>query len=175
MKRDGKTSRPADPDRRLNRRDFARCAICALGVPGVGVALAKAAASQQPDALAIDLSDPTFDALKEVGGALKIAREGEAYPVLVVRIDAQTIIAYSSACTHWDCEVELPDEEGRVECHCHGSEFDLQGRYVDGPAFGDLVRVPVQVIWPTAVSPNTWGEVKGTALDPSVSSPEDGS
>ncbi|MBT6145613.1 MAG: Rieske (2Fe-2S) protein, partial [Gemmatimonadetes bacterium] len=100
-------------------------------------------------------------------------REDE-YPVLVVRIDEQTIIAYSSACTHWDCEVELPDADGRVECHCHGSEFDLQGRYVDGPAFGDLVRVPVQVIWPTAVSPSTWGEVKRTTLDPPMSPPEEG-
>ena len=113
----------------------------------------------------MDLADPDFQALSAVGGAVKVPVTGEKYPILVVRIDAQQIIAYSSSCTHWDCEVDLPDETGRVECHCHGSEFDLQGRYVDGPADGDLRRYPLQIVTSTVVSTATWGDIKSTDHD----------
>ncbi len=143
----------------MNRRDFARCALCTMGLPGMGVAVVRSMATAQ-ETLVVDLADPDFQALHQIGGAVKVPVAGEKYPILVVRIDAQHIIAYSSSCTHWDCEVDLPDEDGRVECHCHGSEFDLQGRYVDGPADGDLRRVPVQIVQPTLIRDTSWGSVK---------------
>lgn len=150
------------PSPRWSRRDFARCALCVATVPAV----ARAFAGTQPAGpLVVDLADPDYAPLRHVGGAVKVTVPDRKYPVLVVRIDEDQIIAYSSACTHWDCEVELPDERGRVECHCHGSEFDIEGRYVDGPAEGDLERIPVNVVQPTAVEARSWAQMKTQRLE----------
>jgi len=48
-------------------------------------------------------------------------------------------IRLSSRCPHLGCTVQR-DSEGFV-CPCHGSRFDLEGRWLSGPAKRDLQRL----------------------------------
>ena len=43
----------------------------------------------------------------------------------------------SSHCTHLGCVINKVDGE-KLVCPCHGSEFDLEGRAVKGPAYKPL-------------------------------------
>ena len=77
------------------------------------------------------------------------------------RVKVELLVAYSSECTHWGCEVDLPDDQGIVYCPCHASSFDLQGKLIDGSAVGDLQSVAVEMrTASTAVESNSWGRLK---------------
>ena len=110
--------------------------------------------------IVVDLDDPRFAPLAEVGGAMKVVPEGSFEPVIVVRLSEDELIAFSSACPHWGCEVSLPDEEGLIACSCHESYFDIEGRYLTGPAEEDLPRVKLVLEAGTAVRRRSWGRVK---------------
>lgn len=49
--------------------------------------------------------------------------------------------ALSLLCTHLGCLVTVHEE--RIACPCHGSEFDLQGNVLKGPADRPLRRFTV--------------------------------
>jgi nitrite reductase/ring-hydroxylating ferredoxin subunit len=146
-----------------SRRDFARCGCCVVGASCLGLLSASSSAAgllQEP--LAIDLGDPGYTDLRTVGGAVKIDVDGRDLPVMLVRVDEETVIALSTYCTHWGCEVDLPDEDGLIICRCHGTRYGRRGQLIDGPALDDLAQILIQVTFPTAVSPNGWAQVKKT-------------
>jgi Rieske Fe-S protein len=145
----------------MKRRDFGRSlALLAAGGTQLVLALEAHGELDTPTKITLDLSEPQYAVLLEVGGAVKVQVEGYSYPVIVVRLDEDNFAAYSSCCTHWGCEVELPDEEGVVYCFCHGSSFDRSGRLIDGAAIGDLPKVGLDVRSPTAVESDSWGQIK---------------
>ena len=43
-------------------------------------------------------------------------------------------IALDDRCTHLGCRYKWNDSKGIFECPCHGSEFDIQGHVLRGPA-----------------------------------------
>ncbi len=146
-----------------SRREFGRCGACVVGASCLGLLSASdSSAGRLQEPLAIDLGDPGYADLGTVGGAVKIDVEGRDLPVLLVRVDEETVIALSTYCTHWGCEVDLPDEEGLIICRCHGTRYGRAGQLIDGPALDDLEQIPIQVTFPTAVSPNGWAQVKKT-------------
>ena len=55
--------------------------------------------------------------------------------VLLTRVDGQ-VYAIGDACTHWGCSLAEGHLEGKaIQCHCHGSTFNLaDGSVVRGPA-----------------------------------------
>ena len=104
-----------------SRRDFVRCGACVVGASCLGLlSVSGSAAGLLQEPLAIDLGDPGYTDLRTVGGAVKIEVDGRELPVMLVRIDEETVIALSTYCTHWGCEVELPDEDGLIICRCQG-------------------------------------------------------
>ena len=60
--------------------------------------------------------------------------------VLVARTSATTFNALSSGCTHAACTVSGFSGQTFV-CPCHGSEFDINGRVVNGPAVVGLSQL----------------------------------
>lgn len=46
-------------------------------------------------------------------------------------------------CTHLGCTVKWHEEEDRFICPCHGSQYDVQGRVIRGPAPRSLALVTV--------------------------------
>lgn len=56
--------------------------------------------------------------------------------------DGGGIYAMTAVCTHLGCTVGLPSG-GRIVCPCHGSEYDLGGGNLVGPAPSPLVHFQV--------------------------------
>ena len=50
----------------------------------------------------------------------------------------------SSHCTHLGCIINK-EENGRLICPCHGSEFNLNGDAVKGPAYKPLPSIPFKI------------------------------
>jgi Rieske Fe-S protein len=87
----------------------------------------------------VDVSKLTTD-----GATLMTSTPGlDAAPILVVRDGAGRFHALSMQCTHEGCPVGSP-VNGVITCPCHGSQYDLAGRVVRGPAQLPLARYAVQ-------------------------------
>jgi cytochrome b6-f complex iron-sulfur subunit len=103
-----------------------------------------AAAAMLPSAPAIGsgrklaLSLDRFPKLREAGGAVAVSVKGAA--LLVVRESESSVHAYDSTCTHQGCVVGYDAGKRRIVCPCHGSEFELDGTVVHGPARKPLPR-----------------------------------
>jgi len=84
-------------------------------------------------------------------GQVELGEEGEAFlqapgmerPVYLRRLDSGELVALLAACTHQGCQPEPIGD--RLVCPCHGSEFALDGRVLQGPAERPLTRYPVTV------------------------------
>ena len=54
-------------------------------------------------------------------------------PILVSRVNGK-LLALSLHCTHEGCPVNSTPVNGVLRCPCHGSQFDLEGNVLHGPA-----------------------------------------
>jgi Rieske Fe-S protein len=81
-------------------------------------------------------SPPEFGFVMTDGG-------GDNYPGkisfngFVLKVQNQLIVV-SATCSHLGCTVALPAGAGRFQCPCHGSQFNLVGQVVHGPATAPL-------------------------------------
>jgi cytochrome b6-f complex iron-sulfur subunit len=57
----------------------------------------------------------------------------------------QGVYALYKVCTHLGCLYKWASLNNRFECPCHGSKFQLNGTYIEGPAPRSLDRFVVQV------------------------------
>jgi nitrite reductase/ring-hydroxylating ferredoxin subunit len=81
-----------------------------------------------------------------VGGTMTFVYPTETDRCILIRPDADTIVAYSQQCTHLSCAVIPQIEHGRLFCPCHEGMFDFRsGRPVAGPPNRPLTRVLVDV------------------------------
>ncbi|QIA09742.1 QcrA and Rieske domain-containing protein [Draconibacterium halophilum] len=55
---------------------------------------------------------------------------------IIVNSDHQTTV-FSSHCSHLGCKIDKM-ENGKLVCPCHGSEYDLHGEVIKGPAYKNL-------------------------------------
>ena len=129
-----------------SRRDFlARLAEAAaggavlgpLGALGCGVPnySARMAAHQTEK---FDVRDLTQDGKALVTPFIGTKRDS----IMVVREAPGQFVALSMTCTHAGCRVN-PPVAGIINCPCHGSQYDLTGRVVRGPAPLPLTQYPV--------------------------------
>ena len=77
--------------------------------------------------------DATLRALDSDNG------NGGEDPVILVRVDADTVAANTLTCTHQQCDLEY-DGGATLACPCHGSEFKLDGSVKIGPAGRPLLN-----------------------------------
>ena len=87
-----------------------------------------------PLASLVDLSLPNSYA--------KVYVNQQANPILVFAQDNGAINAVLSTCSHSGCEVKKL--RTKFECPCHGSEYDLGGNVIKGPAPAPLDTFTVQ-------------------------------
>lgn len=76
----------------------------------------------------IDLNNPSYSALKTVGG---FAYAGD---IIIIRSSDTAYIALSKICTHEGCTVTYNHDNKQLPCPCHGSVFTNTGSVVTGPA-----------------------------------------
>jgi cytochrome b6-f complex iron-sulfur subunit len=88
--------------------------------------------------LSVDLAQ--VPKLKEIGGqvTIKLMRED----VLIIRESEKTVRIFNAHCTHKGCLVKYSKKDNRIECPCHGSQYDLNGNVLKGPAPRPLLSHP---------------------------------
>ncbi|MGB7569498.1 MAG: Rieske (2Fe-2S) protein [Chitinivibrionales bacterium] len=129
----------------LSRREFfARAGKGAVAAAVIGpmiVTRLSASGKSVPvtmEPVSINLKDPAHADLAKVGGAKKFPNPLDPKkPIIVTRISETECAAFSSKCTHWGCEVSLP-ENNVIKCPCHKSTFDMSGKVTHGPAKKNL-------------------------------------
>lgn len=62
---------------------------------------------------------------------------------IIVNSDNQ-ITVFSSHCSHLGCKIDKM-ENGKLVCPCHGSEYDLHGEVLKGPAYKNLTKLSSSV------------------------------
>lgn len=117
------------------------------GLAAVGLStLALAACSSAPE----DPADPTGGlepgtvvaplSSLEVGATAAVTVEGIG--VLLHRTGEDSVVAFSSVCTHQGCLVAAD-----FKCPCHGSRYDpLTGENLAGPAPSPLPAIDVEIV-----------------------------
>lgn len=78
----------------------------------------------------------------------------------------QGLLALYGVCTHLGCLPKWVPTNSRFECPCHGSKFEANGGYIEGPAPRGLDRFVTTVIYTDgteAVTPADGGPI---TLDP---------
>src|SRR5262249_59481037 len=88
-----------------------------------------------------------------------------AYPTphdrcLLIRLEADVLLAYSQSCTHLSCAVVPRIADGVLHCPCHDGYFDLRtGRNIAGPPPRPLPKILLETrgddIFATGVEPRT--------------------
>lgn len=134
---------PPSVDRRtlLKLLGGGTCAVAALQLSGCTIAEVFGGGGTGFD---FDLSQSAFAPLTAVDGVVAV---DEGRPVLLIRTAQDTIVALNRICTHTQCDM-APDRFGkwdgeRLECTCHNSFFDAEGKVLSGPATRDLTRYTV--------------------------------
>jgi cytochrome b6-f complex iron-sulfur subunit len=120
----------------MNRKDFLQLtATLAIGAPLAGMiqscssgyvlyAVADGPRVTIPAASLPDLAQPN--------SFVKVYVDRFANPIVLFEGEGKKIYAVLTTCSHSGCEVRKL--RTKFECPCHGSEYDLQGHVVRGPA-----------------------------------------
>lgn len=116
-------------DRRSFLRSLAAGAGAALTIPA-----SRAGAATKKVAVRLD----RFDKLKPVGGWIVLKIKDRE--VLLVHDADDSMRAFDPVCTHMRCIVAYKPEDRRLQCPCHDSAYDLEGRVLGGPAPKPLRR-----------------------------------
>ena len=102
-----------------------------------------AATNEKGQAIATD------QLLTSVQPGSRVAVKGLAEPALayLVVTEGPRLAEYAigTTCTHLGCTVAWKSEQKRFVCPCHGSQYDDQGRVVQGPARRNLGLLTVVV------------------------------
>lgn len=85
-----------------------------------------------------------FDELAGPRNAVLLQNQATGEKILLVRA-ASSYSALSATCTHRGCDVDYGVTSHRIVCPCHGSEFDLEGRNLKGPAARPLRHYSVRL------------------------------
>ena len=117
-----------------SRRSFIKKTV---GILGAGVIMLKSHL-----ALAKKLAIPLdkIPGLKKVGGWTKVKLSGTE--ILFVRENEKSVRSVSPKCTHQECPLNYNKDTNHLDCHCHGSSFDLSGKVLKGPATKNLKTYP---------------------------------
>ena len=65
--------------------------------------------------------------------------------IILVRTEQEQVKAFSAVCTHLGCIVEFKPDEKIFKCNCHGSQFDITGKNIAGPAPSPLKPFRVEL------------------------------
>jgi cytochrome b6-f complex iron-sulfur subunit len=74
-------------------------------------------------------------------GTAPVSRpEGRFWLSSPIEDGQDTFVALYAVCTHLGCLPKWVDVNNRFECPCHGSKYEVDGKYISGPAPRSLDR-----------------------------------
>ncbi|GAB3656890.1 Rieske (2Fe-2S) protein [Glycomyces tarimensis] len=147
-----------DTGRAIARRVLASrrgimCGAAALGAAGA-LAACGTAEPVAEEAAGGPGGDGASGAPEDGGGGGEALVQTSEVPVggglivdgtIVVQPNADEFLAFSAACPHQGTELNPPDDAGVIVCPNHGSEFDMEGGLLQGPAESGLSEVDITV------------------------------
>ena len=94
-----------------------------------------------------------FGGVVTVGSSSNLPAVGsppESYPKVKFWLSNsdEGVKAIYTVCTHLGCLYNWSDQENKFICPCHGSQFNLDGSYIQGPAPRGLDTFAVQIVDP---------------------------
>lgn len=129
---------------KISRRGFLRSsalvvlpALCA-GCPGNDGPEVVALPDVANNKIVVPLAE--FPELMKVGGSIVGQAKGFADPIVIAHVDATTFVALDAVCTHMRCFVSYNALNVELDCPCHGSTYEVDGRVIGGPAPSPLTR-----------------------------------
>ena len=93
----------------------------------------------------LDLSSSKYKSLNAIGGYIYVQS------LIVIHPSDTQYVALSSICTHQSCIVGYNSNYKRIVCPCHGSQYDLNGKVLVGPAPRSLKKYTVTLDGSTLV------------------------
>jgi cytochrome b6-f complex iron-sulfur subunit len=112
---------------KLGRRHF----LVSSGL-GLGLLLGLPTVPAHADGRKVALALAKLETLKSVGGSIILKVKGKL--LLLVRDSSASVRAFNPLCTHRECVVAYHSAEHKIKCPCHGSQFDMAGKVLKGPA-----------------------------------------
>jgi len=130
----------------MERRKFIKsCCTAGIGIPFMGTMLLSceslyyAKVSVQTNKILVSKSE--FAKIKDGKTVPRkfvlIKTEKLNFPICVYRIEENKYVSSLLMCTHQKCELNVA--AGQYSCPCHGSEFSINGKVLEGPAENNLV------------------------------------
>lgn len=136
----------AERAERRSRRNFLSHALTAWA----GLTLAPFIYAAVEYIIPLRFRESVMQALR-VAGLADIAENDariiriEKKAIAVVKMPGGQVKAYSAVCTHLGCIVQYQSDRKVFHCNCHGSEFDLTGKNIAGPAPAPLHPFRVEI------------------------------
>ncbi len=75
-----------------------------------------------------------FPQLAKVGGCVVGESVGMPDPLAIARGEGDRFLAVKALCTHMTCILRFNELNLTLDCPCHGSTFEIDGRVINGPA-----------------------------------------
>ena len=92
----------------------------------------------------VEIPIDMFPMLQEVGGGVVGRARGFDEPLAITRQGDKSFFAFAAMCTHMACVVRWNGLNATLDCPCHGSTFDLDGKVLTGPATKPLRLLPTE-------------------------------
>lgn len=136
----------------MERRKFLRTSCSALLSIPIGIALTGCEGiyyvtkqTEKDGRVIIPLSE--FEIVKENKTKMRkyvlFNSDKFQFPICVYRTGKNEYTSSLMECTHQGCELNVGG--GAYNCPCHGSEFSVQGKLLEGPAEHDLTTFETKV------------------------------
>jgi len=129
----------------MERKEFIKtCFYTAIGIPILGTALQSCGAiyyakiTENENQLLVKKSEFWYlKKDKKVNRSFVLVKtDSMDFPICLYRLDLDRYCASLLHCTHRGCELNVGG--GIYSCPCHGSEFSVTGKVLEGPAINDL-------------------------------------
>jgi Rieske Fe-S protein len=134
----------------LGRRDLFRVLGASTGMVCGGVAACSRGGIVTRDELVpfpaaleglIVISVADFPQLLKVGGCVVGESAGMNAPLAIAREQEDRFLAVRALCTHMTCILRYNELNVTLDCPCHGSTFEVDGRVINGPATQPLATL----------------------------------
>ena len=135
----------------MERRKFIKsCCYAAVGLPIASSLLQSCGAiyyaTSRREANRLIIAKSEFWSLKKGEkinrSIVLVTDESSEFPISIYKIEDDKYVASLLKCTHRGCELNVGG--GIYSCPCHGSEFTMTGKLLEGPAEEDLKTFKIE-------------------------------